>query len=437
MEYISANSFGFLPKNSGVENRKALQQVVDKTGTIYVNQPGEYKIAGSVYIGSHTTIKFGNGVFLKKVNEIGKFSHVLLNKGALTKSYDEHIKIENLYIIVNDIDVRKYEVFGLNGQIAFHYIKDLVIEGFRCMDLGKLQFGIHICTFEDIIIRDVIIKGDKDGIHLGKGKRFVISNGIFETFDDAIALNAQDFDIGNPEVGWIEDGVVENCYDLDDKKEQKVGYFCRVLAGGWHDWYKGIEVQKSDTVVSDGKIYRVSAEPDGTKYISSTKPTHSSGEKIIDGICWVMTQDTVEYTVGVRNIAFRNIFLSKPRVGFAFHFSDNRYNRSYYKGAKLPIQKKMSLDNIRILHDKATELLAVGTPLDYISVTNSCFENTKISFYNSTTIDDYLVTHLIINGCIFNGKNLDEIIDNEIKNKIIKIHSLSNVFINIKKQEEE
>jgi len=431
MQYISANSFGFLPNNSGIENRKALQKIVDKTGTIYINQPGEYKIAGTVYISSHTTLKFGNGVFLKKVDEIGNFSHVLLNKGALTKNYDEHIKIENLYIIVNDIDIRKYDVFGLNGQIAFYYIKDLVIEGFRCMDLGKLQFGIHICTFEDIIIKDVIIKGDKDGVHLGKGKRFTISNGVFETYDDAIALNAQDFDIGNPELGWIEDGIIENCYDLDDNKEEKVGYFCRVLAGSWLDWYKGIEVQKSDTVVSDGKLYRVSAKPDGTKYISLTKPTHSRGEKIIDGICWVMTQNTVEYNVGVRNIVFRNIFLSKPRVGFAFHFSDNKYNRSYYKGSVLPIQKQMSLDNIRILHDKQTNLFEIGTPLDYISITNSYFENSKIRFYNSTSIDDYLLTHLIINDCVFNGKNLDELINNEVKNKKIEVLSSLNVFRNI------
>ena len=435
MQYTNANNFGFMPHNSGVENCKALQRAIDKTGTIYVHQPGEYKIAGTVFIGSHTTIKFGNGVFLKKVNEVGEFSHVILNKGALTKSYDEHIRIENLYIIVNNIDVRKYEVFGLNGQLAFHYIKDLVIEGFRCMDIGKLQFGIHICTFEDIIIKDLIIKGDKDGVHLGKGKRFLISNGVFETFDDAIALNAQDFDIGNPELGWIEDGVIENCYDLDDNKEIKVGYFCRVLAGGWHDWYKGIEVQKSDTVVSDGKLYRVSAEPDGTRYISLTKPTHSRGEKNIDGICWVMAQDTVEYTVGVRNIIFKNIFLSKPRVGFAFHFSDNKYNRSYYKDSKVPIQKKMSLNNIRVLHDKPTIFLAVGTPLDYLSVTNSCFENTKIQFYDSTSLDDYLVTNLHINGCVFNSSDLDEVIDNEIESKVISVHSLLNVFLNDKKQE--
>lgn len=428
MIYIDANKIGFLPQNSGVENRKALQKALDETGTIYVQQPGEYKIAGSVYIGSYTTLKFGNGVFLKKVNEIGDFSYILINKGALTKSYDEHIKIENLYIIVNGIDAREYEVFGLRGHIALHYIKDLVIEGFRCMDLGECQFAIHICTFEDIIIKDIIIKGDKDGIHLGKGKRFYIGNGVFETYDDAIALNAHDYDNCNPELGWIEDGVIENCYDLDDDKERKIGFFCRVLAGGWGDWFEKMELQKSDTVISNGKLYRVKAQADGKKYISKTKPTHSTGEKVLDGITWVMLQEDITYSVGVRNIIFKNIFLEKPRIGFAFHFSLNEYSRSYYPSSEVPIQEKMSLDNVRVIHDKETPFLAIGTPLDYLTVTNSCFENTKIQFYDSTPIDDYLKTDLHIVGCLFNRANIEEAIENEIEKKIVNIHDYANIY---------
>jgi len=69
------------------------------------------------------------------------------------------------------------------------------------LDLSKAQYGIQVCTFEDLIIDDVVIKGMKDGVHLGRGKRFTIRNGVFQTFDDAIALNAHDYATGNPEVG--------------------------------------------------------------------------------------------------------------------------------------------------------------------------------------------------------------------------------------------
>jgi hypothetical protein len=77
-----------------------------------------------VYLGSHTSILFGNNVFIRKVDEKGVFTHVLLNKGALTKQYDEHISIEGLNIIVNGIDKPFSDVYGLRGQLAFFYIKE-------------------------------------------------------------------------------------------------------------------------------------------------------------------------------------------------------------------------------------------------------------------------------------------------------------------------
>jgi hypothetical protein len=51
------------------------------------------------------------------------------NKGALTKQYDEHISIEGLNIIVNGIDKPFSDVYGLRGQLAFFYIKDLKLKG--------------------------------------------------------------------------------------------------------------------------------------------------------------------------------------------------------------------------------------------------------------------------------------------------------------------
>lgn len=114
-------------------------------------------------------------------------------------------------------------------SISFFYAKDIRIERFRCNDLTKMQFGIHIGTFEDLIIDDVIIKGEKDGVHLGRGKRFTIRNGIFQTFDYAIALNTHNYTTSNPELGWIENGIIENCHDLN--AENTTGYFCRILAG--------------------------------------------------------------------------------------------------------------------------------------------------------------------------------------------------------------
>ena len=426
--FTNAANFGFSPEANGIENTKALQKAVDQAGTIVVSQPGTYKIAGTVYIGSNTTLIFGNNIYLKKVSEKGSFTHVLLNKGAVTKTYDHTITVDGLQVIVNGIDKSFTEVYGLRGQIAFFYVKDLKIERFRCMDLGSAQFGIHICTFEDIIIDDVIIKGNKDGVHLGRGNRFTIRNGIFQTYDDAIALNAHDYATSNPELGWIENGVVENCHDLN--QEKTTGYFCRILAGGWIDWKPGMEVQQSDAVVSHGKIYRVQAKADGTKYISETQPSHESGAQVLDGINWGLVQTDVTYTAGVRNVIFRNIFLEKPRTGFSVHFDNDRYSRSYYPGAVIPKQEQLTFDNIRVLNDQPTDLFSIGTPVDVLTISNSSFKNNRINFHGNKAMPDYLKTKINIYGCVFNQKGAMNLVVNSVENKEIFLKTSSNIELN-------
>lgn len=423
--FVNPADFGFSPQAGGIQNTKSLQKALDMGGTIIISQPGTYKLAGTVYIGSHTSLVCGHDVFIKKVDEEGIFTHVILNKGALTKTYDEHISIKNLYIIVNGIDVRKWEVFGLHGQVAFFYIKDLKIEGFRCMDLGPAQYGIHVCTFEDIIIDDMIIKGDKDGVHLGRGKRFRISNGVFETYDDAVALNAHDYDVGNPELGWIEEGIVENCHDLD--AEKTTGYFCRILAGAWKDWEPGMEVQKSDTVVANNRLYRVKADADGMVYTSKTEPSHESGTVTLEGINWVRVQDDVTYTAGVRNVIFRNIFLSKARIGFSVHFDNDRYSRSYYPGAEVPSQEQLTFENIRVLHNEKIDFLSIGTPMNVLTISHSSFNHNPIHFHGNKAMADYLKTKIGIFGCVFNHKGEMDLLINSVENKVVELKTFSNI----------
>ena len=424
--FTNAHDFGFSPAASGLKNSYALQQAVDLGGTIVVTQPGTYRMAATVYVGSHTTVQFANGVHLKKVDEQGPFSHVMLNKGARTKTWDQNIVIEGLSIIVNGMDIRTFkDVFGLHGQLAFFYVKDLKVERFRCYDLGKMQYGVHICTFEDVRVNDVVIHGMKDGVHLGRGKRFYIGNGVFETYDDAVALNAHDYDVGNPELGWIEDGVVENCHDLT--AEKCVGYFCRILGGAWVDWYAGMQVQKSDTVVSAGRLYRVKAAPDSTIYTSKTAPTHEKGTVVLDDIPWAMVQDDVTYTAGVRNVIFRNIFLRKPRTAFSVHFDNDRFSRSYYPGAAVPQQEQLTFDNIRVLHDEPKDFLSVNTPMDVVTISNSSFRNTPLHFHGNKALADYLPTTLNVYGCVFNGPSPEELLINELDNKKITLLTSANV----------
>jgi hypothetical protein len=421
----STIDFSFSPEASGVENTEALQRAVDQGGTITVTRPGTYSMAGTVYLGSHTSLVFGNGVFLKKVDERGPFTHLFLNKGALNKTYDRDITISGLHLIVNGVDRAMSEVYGLRGQIAFFYVKDLRIERFRCLDLAAMQFAIHVCTFEDLVINDVIIKGDKDGVHLGRGRRFTISNGVFQTYDDAVALNAHDYATSNPELGWIENGLVQNCHDLADAKKP-IGFFCRILAGGWRDWRPGLEVQQSDSVISQGRLYRVQAKPDGTLYTSQTQPTHESGSQVLDGINWGVVQNDPTHTAGVRNVVFRDIFLHKPRTAFSIHFDNDRFSRSYYPGAEIPQQEQLFFENIRVLHDEPTDLLRIGTPVDALSIANSSLKNNRIDFLDTADMPDYLTTRVNLHGCFFNHPGPMDLLTNNVGGKRIFLKASAN-----------
>lgn len=423
----NAHEYGFSPDATGSANAEALQRATDRGGRIVVARPGTYDIARTVYVGSNTTLSFGAGVRLRKVDEEGEFSHVLLNKGALAKTWDENIVVEGLSIVVNGVDARVWQVFGLHGQIAFFYVRDLRIERFRCLDLGPKQYAVHICTFEDVTVHDAVIHGDKDGIHFGRGRRFTVRDCVFKCFDDAVALNAHDYDVGNPEIGWIEDGVVENCHDLD--ADRTTGFFCRIIAGAWKEWEPGMRVQKSDTVVSAGRIYRVKGDPDGTFRESRTPPTHAGGSEVLDGITWVMTQEDTTTTAGVRNVMFRDIFLRKPRVGFSIYFHNDRFHRAYIPGSEYPVQRQLTFDNIRVLHDQPVDFIESESQVDVLTITHCSLRDSPIRFRRDPDVKELGRTVVNMMGCVFNTSGTMDLIVNEAEGKEIALKTSASVEI--------
>ena len=417
---FDASECGFSPDASGKDNTAALQRAFDRGGTVTVDRPGRYKIADTVFIGDDTSLVCGAGVVFVKSDEGGKFAQVILNKGALTKTWNRNIEIAGLEISVNGMDHNDWKVFGLRGHLAFFYAKDVRINRFRCNDLGRGQYCIHICTFEDVIVDDVQIRGWKDGVHFGRGRRFTVRNGVFDTGDDPIALNAHDYSSGNPELGWIEDGVIENCHDLDNPA-RRVGYFCRILAGAWCDWREGMVVQQGDSVVSGVSLYRVSMPVDGKTYVSKTRPTHRNGQVKLDGINWVWVQDEPVYECGVRNVVFRDIFLHQPRTAFSVHFDVGKFSRSYYPGAKPPKQEGIVFDNVQVLYTNKVTFLSVATPVDSLSVNNCTLREGNIRFVTNKAMEDYGPTKIQMNGCRFYAQGKWRLIDNAIANKRVEL----------------
>lgn len=407
-----ASDYGFLPKNDGLTNAKALQSAVNGGGDIYISEPGVYDLADQILLDDDTALYFCAGSYIRRQNCPDGNGYAFINRGAYTRNYNKNIKISGLNLICNDVisnSESSKTIIGLRGHLSFFYVKNLIIEDFKCLDLPANDFCIHICTFENVVVERVRIEGRKDAVHFGRGSKFVVRHGIFKTFDDPIALNAHDYVTSNPELGWIENGLIEDCYDLNHN--DTTGFFCRILAGSWVDWYEGMQVQRSDTVVSNGRLYRVFMPPDGQIYTSLTQPTHEWGEKEYDGFVWAVIQNDVTYNCGCRNIHFKDIYLQKDRpIGLAIFFDKDNWSRSYYPNSKAPVQENITFENLVVEGDVKSVVLA-NTPVDNLRFVNCTLRNNTVRFVNIGTEGAlYPKTNVLLNGTYFK-ENVDLLID--------------------------
>ena len=391
---INANEFGFLPENTPEKNAEALQKAVDMGGSVYVTLPGVYAISEQVEIGDNTRLVFSEGVILRREASIsGINACAFINKGALKGEYNRNIEIVGLHLECNGIESNDFgvnsRIAGLRAQVAMIYVENLTIKSFQCHGLLEKDYAIQISAFKNIYLDDLFITGNKDGVHLGWGDGFVIRNGRFRTFDDPIALNAFDYATSNTHVGWIENGIIEDCIDMDD--ESTTGFFCRILGGAWIKWQKGMQVQHSDTVAVNGRTYRVLMNSkDGRLYTSDTPPCHESGIAEYDGINWVAVRDTEELDCGCRNIIIRNCRLQKKRdTGIAVSLNYDTYARSIYHGCKCVPQSGITLENI-IPENDIDVLFFSNYPTENITLKNIDFKSSKLCFDCEPNAEDII-----------------------------------------------
>ena len=333
---VDAARFGFLPSASPSENVAALQKALDGGHKVVsVTTPGIYDLDATVYLDSHTRLVCGKGVTLRKA---APYSFMLVNRGVLNREWNERIAIDGLHIACNGhsrLPGPNDSAYGMRGQVSMFRVKGAKVTNFRCLDVKEAQFCLHFCTFEDLLVDGFEIRGRKDGVHLGPGKGFVIRNGVCQTGDDAIALNAQDYPSANPAQGDITDGLVENIVDEPlDPPAPHPGNVSRLLTGAWVDWHEGIRLQNGDTVRRGRHVYRILATFDTTQHESKTPPAHTSGAwRSPEGLTFVHNTANGIVRASIRNVTFRNI-RSLARNGFSAAWEDGKYHRAVHPEVK-------------------------------------------------------------------------------------------------------
>lgn len=333
---VVAADFGFSPQAEAAINVAALQKALDGgRKTVAVTEPGVYDLDATVWLDDDTRLECSPGVVFRKA---ARYSFVLANRGMKTREWNERIAIHGLEIACNGnvgLPAVSDPAFGMRGLVSLFRVKGASVTAFRCVDLETPHFCLHFCVFEDLLVDGFEIRGNKDGVHLGPGKGFVIRNGVCQTGDDALALNAQDYPSANPTQGDIVDGLVENV--TDEPRPPGLphpGSLSRLLTGAWIEWHPGIRLQNGDTVRRGEHVYRILANLDTTQHESNTPPEHTAGPwKSPEGLTFVHNTSDGVLQANIRNVVFRGI-RSLSRNGFNANWEDHKYHRAVHPEVK-------------------------------------------------------------------------------------------------------
>lgn len=390
---------GFLPGGDAIRNTELLNRLLTENGDVTVDAPGVYDLTGPVFLNSHNHLTFAPGTTVRRVPAPDGFNcNLFINRGAFTGAYDEDISLAGLHLVTNRVEhsaptpARSETISGLRGHVAFLYIRGLLISDMIVTDLSPCDYAIQVSDFENVRIERIHAEGLKDGVHFGPGHGFVLRDCAFRTYDDDIALNCSDYSVSNPNLGTIEDGLIENITDLPGQKTDS--FFLRFLVGSPRPWTKGMQVWHSDAVVNDGKMYRVVMSPDNKCYTSLTPPTHETGFAMHDGITWVRTnlgytEEELLKPACCRNIVCRNVYMEQPReLAMLMYMDNSEFLRSYHEGSPVPEITGIVFENLQVLKPIA-HLLDCWTKIGDVTFKNCDLGGADIRIEKNKLLGDY------------------------------------------------
>lgn len=297
---FNVDTYGASPAATGAANVTAIQAALTAAntaggGTVAITKPGLYPVNATLRIFSNTTFVCGPGVILSKTG--ANFGEVIANDGAWTGNTDTNIRLIGVRIQTNGNQLIQAITSGLRGHISLYRIKDFSVIRCQMLDLPNSQFGLHICSWENMFCDDLRFEGTKDGLHLGTGKNGYVRNLRGNTTDDLLAINAHDWTVSNPTTGPITNLVIDGMVSNSTT---------RIMTGSWAAWANGFTYQAGDRVVSSGRVYTNNLAAGGSA-AASVAPTHTSGIVTgADGIPWRFEYTGTNTETNVSNITFRD-----------------------------------------------------------------------------------------------------------------------------------
>jgi len=400
----NAGSYGFSPQASADTNVAALQAALNGGGIVIIDKPAVYDLNNTVFLDSNTKLICAPGVIFRKT---APYCNVLINRGALTKQYNENITIDGLEISVNGQEAMPTLVYGLRAQLGFFYVKNLTIRNFTCIDGKERQYLVYIVTWSNMLIENVRLAGDKDGIKLNNGHDAIIRNLDLTTYDDGMSLCGTDYASTLLEVG----DVYNVCYSnvTDHQYKNIFGRSCLIYTGSWADYRNGNEYGSGDFCLNEGKLYQ-SVNNGGFLAVSSVPPVHKSG--IVTGadkISWRFIQPCDFYQTNVYNVTFDNCIFEKSgniianwRVPPWYYEKHCGVHRPFYPGTERNSGSwGISVNNCRVTGSNPQILVNLMGNMKDVSINSCFFNNPRCTLINvdQDSVNEELFAS--INGCMF------------------------------------
>ena len=396
--------FGFSPSASAAANVAALQAALDGGGLVHIDTPGVYDLNDTLYLDSNTKLICAPGVIFRKV---APYCSVLINRGALTKEYNENITIDGLEVSVNGQERRSTMVSGLTAELGFFYVKNLTIRNFTCADGGESLYLIYIITWSHLLIENVRLAGDKDGIKLNNGHDATIRNLDLTTYDDGTSLCGTDYPGHCLEVGDVYNVHYSNV--TDHQHRNVFGRTCLIYTGSWADYKNGNEYGSGDFCLHQGNLYQVVSDG-GFSAIASAAPVHKSGIVTgADSIPWRFVQPCDFCQTNVYNVTFDNCIFEKSGNIIANWTVPNWYykkrrspHRPFYPGTERNSSCwGISINNCKFVAKNPQVLLNVMGNTKDIAINGCYFNNPQSTLINvdQDSPNEELVA--AITGCTF------------------------------------
>lgn len=399
-----AARYGFSPEAGADQNVTALQEALNGGGIVSVARPGVYDLNNTVFLDSDTRLTCAPGVIFRKA---APYCNVLVNRGALTKEYNENITVEGLELSVNGQEAMPTLVYGLRAQMGFFYVKNLTIRNFTCADGGPRQYLFYIVTWSNLLVENVRLVGDKDGIKLNNGHDAIIRNLDLTTYDDGTSLCGTDYPTTLLEVG----DVYNVCYSnvTDHQYKNIFGRTCLILPGSWANYRKGNEYGAGDFCLHEGRLYQ-SVNNAGFKAVAVAAPIHGSGVGIgADNIAWRFIQPCEFHRTNVYNVTFDNcIFEKSGNLIVSWGLPEWYYrqydciHRPFYPGTERDSSVwGISLRNCRVTGAGPQVLVNVMGNMKDVSMEGCFFNNSRCTVINvdQDSCNEELIATL--NGCTF------------------------------------